>query len=95
MSYCSLSACQPAAWLAMTFPINLTGQPAATVPAGWTSDGLPVGLQIVGQHLDDAMVLPARRPSSQRGHGKIDGLHSWREWVCSFTCPQNLLWTED
>ena len=39
--------------------MNLTGQPAATVPAGWTSDGLPVGLQIVGRHLDDAMVLRA------------------------------------
>lgn len=44
-------------WLAFTYPLNMTGQPAATVPAGWTEDGLPVGLQIVGKHLDDAMVL--------------------------------------
>jgi aspartyl-tRNA(Asn)/glutamyl-tRNA(Gln) amidotransferase subunit A len=50
---------RPESWLAFTFPINLTGQPAATVPAGWTHDGLPVGLQIVGRHLDDAMVLRA------------------------------------
>lgn len=50
----------PAAhWLSFTYPINMTGQPAATVPAGWTEDGLPVGLQIVGRHLDDAMVLRA------------------------------------
>jgi aspartyl-tRNA(Asn)/glutamyl-tRNA(Gln) amidotransferase subunit A len=42
-----------------TFPMNLTGQPAATVPAGWTKEGLPVGLQIVGRHLDDALVLRA------------------------------------
>ena len=48
-----------AAWLAFTFPMNLTGQPAATVPAGWTGDGLPVGLQIVGRRLDDALVLRA------------------------------------
>ena len=49
----------PFAWLAFTFPMNMTGQPAASVPAGWTADGLPVGLQIVGRHLDDAMVLKA------------------------------------
>ena len=49
----------PFAWLAFTFPLNMTGQPAASVPAGWTADGLPVGLQIVGRHLDDPMVLRA------------------------------------
>lgn len=46
-------------WIPFTFPINLTGQPAASVPAGWTEDGLPVGLQIVGRHLDDPLVLRA------------------------------------
>lgn len=46
-------------WLAFTFPFNMTGQPAATIPAGWTEDGLPVGLQIIGRHLDDASVLRA------------------------------------
>ena len=49
----------PFRWLAFTFPMNLTGQPAATVPAGWTEDGLPVGMQIVGRHLDDPLVLRA------------------------------------
>ena len=38
---------------------NMTGQPAASVPAGWTADGLPVGLQIMGRHLADARVLGA------------------------------------
>jgi aspartyl-tRNA(Asn)/glutamyl-tRNA(Gln) amidotransferase subunit A len=47
------------AWVAFTYPFNLTGQPAATVPAGWTEAGLPVGLQIVGRRLDDARVLRA------------------------------------
>jgi aspartyl-tRNA(Asn)/glutamyl-tRNA(Gln) amidotransferase subunit A len=46
-------------WTAFTFPFNLTGQPAASVPAGWTDDGLPVGLQIVGRRWEDALVLRA------------------------------------
>ena len=46
-------------WLAFTFPLNMTGQPAASIPAGFTDDGLPVGLQIIGRHLDDATVLRA------------------------------------
>jgi aspartyl-tRNA(Asn)/glutamyl-tRNA(Gln) amidotransferase subunit A len=46
-------------WLSFTYPMNFTGQPAASVPAGWTDDGLPVGLQIVGRHLADALVLRA------------------------------------
>jgi aspartyl-tRNA(Asn)/glutamyl-tRNA(Gln) amidotransferase subunit A len=43
----------------LTSVFNWTGQPAASIPAGFTKAGLPVGLQIVGRHLDDAMVLRA------------------------------------
>jgi aspartyl-tRNA(Asn)/glutamyl-tRNA(Gln) amidotransferase subunit A len=50
---------EPFEWLHFTIPFNLTGHPAASVPAGWTDDGLPVGLQIIGRHLDDALVLRA------------------------------------
>ncbi len=50
---------EPFRWLAFTFPLNFTGQPAATVPAGWTDDGLPIGLQIIGRHLDDPLVMKA------------------------------------
>jgi hypothetical protein len=46
-------------WLSFAFPFNSTSQPAATVPAGFTQDGLPIGLQIVGRRLDDALVLRA------------------------------------
>ncbi len=39
--------------------LNLTMQPTATVPCGFTADDLPVGLQIVGRRLVDPMVLAA------------------------------------
>jgi aspartyl-tRNA(Asn)/glutamyl-tRNA(Gln) amidotransferase subunit A len=46
-------------WTPFSFPFNLTQQPAASVPCGFTKDGLPVGLQIVGRMFDDAGVLAA------------------------------------
>jgi len=46
-------------WIPFTYPFNMTGQPAASVPCGFTRDGLPVGLQIVGRRFDDATVLRA------------------------------------
>jgi aspartyl-tRNA(Asn)/glutamyl-tRNA(Gln) amidotransferase subunit A len=52
-------AVAPYAWIPFTYPFNLTGQPAASVPAGFTRDGLPVGLQIVGRRFADAAVLRA------------------------------------
>ncbi|MBI2323166.1 MAG: amidase, partial [Chloroflexi bacterium] len=47
------------AWIPFTYPFNLTGQPAASVPCGFTRDGMPAGLQIVGRRFDDATVLAA------------------------------------
>ena len=49
----------PLGWMPFCFPFNLTGQPAATVPVGFTSAGLPVGLQIVGRRHADHTVLAA------------------------------------
>ena len=46
-------------WMPFTYPFNLTGQPAASLPAGWTAENLPVGVQIVGQRHADATVLAA------------------------------------
>jgi aspartyl-tRNA(Asn)/glutamyl-tRNA(Gln) amidotransferase subunit A len=46
-------------WTPFTYPFNLSQQPAASVPCGLTKAGLPVGLQIVGPRLADALVLRA------------------------------------
>ncbi len=46
-------------WTPFTYPFNLTGQPALSVPCGFSSDGLPIGLQIVGRRFEDATVLRA------------------------------------
>jgi aspartyl-tRNA(Asn)/glutamyl-tRNA(Gln) amidotransferase subunit A len=46
-------------WTAFTYPFNLTGQPAATIPCGWTAGGLPVGLHIVGRRYDEATIFRA------------------------------------
>jgi len=46
-------------WIPFTYPWNLTGQPTASVPCGFTREGLPVGLQIVGRRFADATVLRA------------------------------------
>jgi amidase len=46
-------------WVFLTYAISLTGLPAISVPCGFTRDGLPVGLQIVGRRRQDAAVLRA------------------------------------
>ncbi len=46
-------------WTPFSVPFNLTQQPAASVPCGFTRAGLPVGLQIAGRMYDDSGVLAA------------------------------------
>jgi aspartyl-tRNA(Asn)/glutamyl-tRNA(Gln) amidotransferase subunit A len=48
-------------WTPFTFPFNLTQQPAASIPCGFTEAGLPVGLHIVGPKYAEARVLRAAR----------------------------------
>ena len=38
-------------------PWDLTGSPVVSVPFGWSADGLPIGVQLVGRHFDEARVL--------------------------------------
>jgi aspartyl-tRNA(Asn)/glutamyl-tRNA(Gln) amidotransferase subunit A len=52
---------------------NMTGQPAASLPCGWTTEGLPVGLQIIGRHLADHDVLAASAAFEQARPWK----HRW------------------
>ncbi|MBA7532947.1 Acylamidase [subsurface metagenome] len=47
----------PTAWMPFSFPFNMTGHPAASIPSGWSSNGLPIGMQIVGRRFDDLKVL--------------------------------------
>ncbi len=44
-------------WTPFTYPFNLTQQPAASVPCGFTQGGLPAGLHVVGRMFDDRTVL--------------------------------------
>ena len=46
-------------YLPFTFPINMTGQTASSVPCGFSSDGMPIGLHIVGPKGSEAQVLQA------------------------------------
>lgn len=47
------------AGLAFTYPINSSGHPAASIPAGLNSDGLPVGLHIIGKFGDERTIIKA------------------------------------
>lgn len=46
-------------WTPFSYPFNLTQQPAASVPCGFTAAGLPAGLHLVGRMFDDRTVLTA------------------------------------
>ena len=54
-------------WSPFTYPFDLTMQPAASAPCGFTKAGLPIGLHIVGQRFADALVLRAAR-AYERAH---------------------------
>lgn len=60
------------AWIAFSALANLTGLPAASVPIGFTADGRPIGLQIMGRHLDDRGVLALA--------AAVEALHPRSRW---------------
>lgn len=67
------------AWYPYTYPMNMTGHPAISIPCGWSRSGLPIGLQLVGPWLGEHVLLdlagcleevlrwPERRPPSRPG----------------------------
>jgi aspartyl-tRNA(Asn)/glutamyl-tRNA(Gln) amidotransferase subunit A len=60
-----------AEWAAPLYPFNLTGHPAMSVPAGFTEDGLPVGLQLVGPWYGEVRLLSVA--------SRLEALHPWHE----------------
>jgi aspartyl-tRNA(Asn)/glutamyl-tRNA(Gln) amidotransferase subunit A len=58
-------------WVYYTYPFNLTGQPAASVPAGLTRDGLPVGLQIVARMHREVDIF--------RAAAALEAIRPWRQ----------------
>jgi amidase len=56
---------------AFTAFFNITGQPAVSLPAGLTADGLPIGVQLAGRHFEDAVVLAVAR--------ELEQAMSWRD----------------
>lgn len=52
-------------WTPFTYPFNMTGQPAASVPCGFAAAGLPIGLHIVGARHADSLVLRAAHAYQQ------------------------------
>ena len=52
-----------------TSPYNMTGQPAISLPVHWTNDGLPVGIQLVGRPMQEALVL--------RVAAQVERAHPW------------------
>ena len=56
---------RPFEHIAFTLPFNMSEQPAASVNAGYTAEGLPIGLQIVGRRFDDPGVLQMARAWEQ------------------------------
>ncbi len=63
-------------WTPFSYPFNLTQQPAASVPCGFTGSGLPIGLQVVGAKYEDALVLRAAH-AYQSTHHLADKRPSW------------------
>lgn len=51
----------PLDWLPYTYPFNMSGHPVASIPCGWSKEGLPIGMQIIGKRLDDLKVLQVSR----------------------------------
>jgi amidase len=69
-----------------TAPFNVSGQPAASVPAGLSSSGLPIGVQLVGRPNDDALVLAVSR--------LLERAHPWRDAIAPMWSVPERAWAD-
>lgn len=60
------------AWTPFGYPFNMTQQPAISVPCGFTEEGLPIGLQIIGPRFADRLILRAAR--AYEAHSPSQGI---------------------
>jgi aspartyl-tRNA(Asn)/glutamyl-tRNA(Gln) amidotransferase subunit A len=68
MALRSASMCQN------TYPLNVTGHPALSLPVGRGEHGLPIGLQLIGRPFEEALLLRVAHALEQRlGRGGGDG----------------------
>ncbi len=58
-------------WLSFTYPFNISGHPAASIPCGWSNDGLPIGMQVIGKRFDELTVLQVSKA--------FENLAPWQE----------------
>ncbi len=65
--------------IGFTVPYNMSGQPAATVNCGFTSDGRPIGVQVAGRRFDDLGVL--RAAAWYEGHRPSHAVPAWPDGV--------------
>jgi Asp-tRNA(Asn)/Glu-tRNA(Gln) amidotransferase A subunit family amidase len=70
------------AWVAYTYPVNLCGLPAASIPCGFTQDGLPVGLQLVSRALREIDIL--------RAAAAFEAARPWADQRPPIAVPQQL-----
>ena len=64
-------------WIPFTIPLNLTGHPAASIPCGWSSEGLPIGMHIIGKRFDELTVLQVSKA--------FEEMAPWQDRRPSFT----------
>lgn len=64
-------------WTPFTYPFNLTGQPAISIPCGFDRDGLPIGIQIVGRrYADETVVAVAHALEESLGLDRLPTVHA-------------------
>jgi aspartyl-tRNA(Asn)/glutamyl-tRNA(Gln) amidotransferase subunit A len=61
-------------------PFDLTGSPAISVPFGMGADGLPIGVQLVARHFDEATLLHVA--------AALEGLHEASTWRPPLAPPE-------